>query len=144
MESQPLDHHEDPATSNLLFGIAKCVFLSNEDKGFFCGGTRSSLTTHLIIGAQFLAVGREGEQPTGSIHHAANLQAVVVPSLPRAQALTRTHHVAIAAFHARSQREQKTKNNLDWGSLQSRLRTEMPPKPPGKLSNQPPIIVFLK
>ena len=105
MESQPLDHHEDPATFNLLFGIAKCVFLSNEDKGFFSGGTRSSLTTHLIIGAQFLAVGREGEQPTGSIHHAANLQAVVVASLPRAQALTRTHHVAIAAFDAELQKD---------------------------------------
>lgn len=105
MESQSLDHHEDPTTSNLHSGIANCVFVSNKDKGFVSGGTRSSLTTHLIIGAQFLAVGREGEQPTGSIHHAANLQAIVVASLPRAQALTRTHHVAIAAFDAELQKD---------------------------------------
>ena len=89
---------------NLLFDLAKCVLLSNGNKGFLPGSTRPSLTTYLIVCAQLLAVGREGEQPTGGVHHAANLQAVVVASLPGAQALTRTHHIAVAAFDAELQK----------------------------------------
>lgn len=59
---------------------------------------------YLVVRAQLLAVGREGEQPTGGIHHAADLQSAVAASLPGARALARTHHVAVAAFDAEFQR----------------------------------------
>lgn len=60
---------------------------------------------YLVVGAQLLAVGREGEQPAGGIHHAADLQPVVVADLPGAHALARTHHVAVAAFDAEFQKQ---------------------------------------
>ena len=102
--------------------------------------------SYLVAGAKFPPVGRKGQHAHRQIHKAADLQVHVAAtrSLGCSHDVPTPDHVAIAAFHARSQREQKTKNNLDWGSLQSRLRTEMPPKPPGKLPNQPPITVFLK
>lgn len=58
---------------------------------------------YLVVRAQLLAVGREGEQPAGGVHHAADLQPIVVADLPGAHALARAHHVAVAAFDAEFQ-----------------------------------------
>lgn len=69
-------------------------------KGFLSGSMPPSLPTDLVVCAQLLAIGGECEQPTGGIHHAPDLQAIVVASLPGAHALARTHHIAVAAFDA--------------------------------------------
>lgn len=77
-------------------------------KGFLCGSMPPSLPTDLVVCAQLLAIGGECKQPTGGIHHAPDLQAIVVASLPRAHALTRTHHIAVAAFDAEFQKKKNT------------------------------------
>lgn len=72
-------------------------------RGFLPRHARPSSPTHLIVRAQFLAVGSERQQPAGSVHHAADLQAIIVTSLPGTHALACTHHVAVAAFDAEFQ-----------------------------------------
>lgn len=107
-----------------------------------CLGPRSY--PYLVAGAKFSPIGRERQHAHRQIHEAANLQVHVAPtwSLGSGHNVSPPDHVAIAALHTRSQREEKAQN-LDWGNLQSGLRNEEPPKLPKKLSNHPPIIFFL-
>lgn len=64
----------------------------------------SCKNSYLIVGAQFLAISCEGQQATGSINQATNLQPIIVPSLSRAQALSCAHHIAVAAFYTECQK----------------------------------------
>lgn len=86
------------------FLILQTVFPLMGKKVFLPRSLISSLTTYLIVCAQFLAIGNEREQPAGSIHHTADLQSIIVASLPGAHALTRTYHIAVAAFDAEFQK----------------------------------------
>ena len=56
---------------------------------------------YLVVSAELFPVGREGEQSIGGVNQTSDLQAVVVASaLARAGALSRPHHVAVAALYA--------------------------------------------
>lgn len=55
---------------------------------------------YLVKGAELFAIAGEGKHTTDTVHLTADLQAVVVPPLPRAGALTCPYHVAITALDA--------------------------------------------
>lgn len=55
---------------------------------------------YLVVNAEFFPISSEGEQTVCCVDETADLQAVIVPALPRAAALSSPHHVAVTALYA--------------------------------------------
>lgn len=59
-----------------------------------------ALSSYLIVGAEIFSIGGEGQQSIGSVHQTANLQAIVVTTLPWTGALSCPHHITVATLDA--------------------------------------------
>lgn len=57
-------------------------------------------SVYLVVHAELFSIGCEGQQTVCCVHQAADLQAVIVPALSWAAALSSPHHVAVTALYA--------------------------------------------
>lgn len=92
---------------------------------------------YLVTGAKFFPIGREGQHAHCQIHEAADLQVHVAAtwSLGSGHNVPTPDHVAVAALHTRSQKEERKAQSVVWGSLQSVLRDGLPQAFPFAPSN---------
>lgn len=91
-----------------------------------CLGPRSR--PYLVTGAKFSPIGWEGQHAHCQVHKAADLQVHIAStwSLGRGHNVPTPDHVAVAALHTRSQKDERKAQSGDWGHLQSGLRDGLP------------------